>query len=294
MFGSRISAGGGKTTKLGSIEYFYVVLRHGRSCQKVCGTDCELQLHALLTINARSSEIRGKLSDVRSQIDLKCLYLARIGRLGILLSVSKLARAITKWTRACGKRLARLISDIHFTSDYNQYSRAGNIAQQCRPGLFQDSDFAGDLEVSKSTSSGTLCIFVRHTLFPRSWMCKKETCVSHSSTESDITYFYAGLRMDGIPALDLWDLVIGVLHSNSNQKQKFKQPRSDPRSVKHQRNSRNHLELSNVVLDSSNVNPSHEGAMLYIFEDSEAVIKMIIKRQKSHFETCFHNPQSCS
>ena len=35
-------------------------------------------------------------------------------------------------------------------------------------------------------------------------MCKKETCVSHSSAESEIKS--AGLRMDGIPALDLWDI----------------------------------------------------------------------------------------
>ena len=34
----------------------------------------------------------------------------------------------------------------------------GNTAKQCRLGLFQDSDFAGDLEDSKSTSGGTLCM----------------------------------------------------------------------------------------------------------------------------------------
>ena len=40
---------------------------------------------------------------------------------------------------------------------------------------------------------------------------------------------------------------------------------------------RKHPELSNVDFVSSNVNSSHKGAMLYIFEDNEAVIKMIIK-----------------
>ena len=51
---------------------------------------------------------------------------------------------------------------------------------------FQDSDFAGDLEDSKSTSGGLLCIFGRHTFVPISWMCKKQTSVSHKSTEADI------------------------------------------------------------------------------------------------------------
>ena len=52
-----------------------------------------------------------------------------------------------------------------------------NTAKQCRLGLFQDSDFAGDLEDSKSTSGGTLCIFGSHTFVPMSWMCKKQTAV---------------------------------------------------------------------------------------------------------------------
>ena len=58
-------------------------------------------------------------------------------------------------------------------------------------------------------------------------MCKKQTAVSHGSTESEINSLRAGLRMDGIPALDLWDLVIAVLHSSSNQKQKFKLERGN-------------------------------------------------------------------
>ena len=99
--------------------------------------------------------------------------------------MNKLARSITKWTKACDKRLNRLISYIHHTSEYKQYCHVGNTAKQCRLGLFQDSDFVGDLEDSKSTSGGTLCIFGSHTFVPLSWMCKKQTSVSHSSTESE-------------------------------------------------------------------------------------------------------------
>ena len=94
----------------------------------------------------------GELSKVCSQIVLKCLYLARIGRLDILWSVNKLARSITKWTKACDKRLNRLISYIHHTCEFKQYCYVGNTAKQRRLGLFPDSDFAGGLEDSKSTS----------------------------------------------------------------------------------------------------------------------------------------------
>ena len=60
---------------------------------------------------------------------------------------------------------------------------------------------------------------------PISWMCKKQTSVSHSSTESDFISLDAGLRMDGIPALDLRDLIVTVLHGNTHQNN---QVRGDP------------------------------------------------------------------
>ena len=62
-------------------------------------------------------------------------------------------------------------------------------------GLFQDSDFAGDLEDSKSTSGWTLCVFGSTTFVPISWMCKKQTSVSHSSTESEIISLDTGLMV---------------------------------------------------------------------------------------------------
>ena len=47
-------------------------------------------------------------------------------------------------------------------------------------------------------------------------MCKKQTSVSRNSTESEIISLDAGLRMDGLLALDLWDIVIEVLRSNND------------------------------------------------------------------------------
>ena len=176
----------------------------------------------------------GEMSTGCSQIVLKCPDLARIGRPDILRSVNKLARSITKWTKACDKRLARLISYIHHTCEYRQYCYVGNTAQHCRWGLLQDSDFAGDLEDSKSTLGGILCIFGSHTFVSISWMCKKQTSVSHSSkdTEAETISLDAGLRMDGIPALDLWDSVVEVFHSSPNQTNKTKDVREPRRTCR--------------------------------------------------------------
>ena len=139
--------------------------------------------------------------------------------------VSELARSIKKWTKTCDKRLNRLISYIHHTCEYKQYCYVGDTAKQCRLGLFQDSDFAGDLEDSKSTSGGTFCIFGSHTFVPISWTCQKQSSVSHSSIESEIISLDAGLRLDGTPELDKWHLIVAVLRGNTYQSN---QERGDP------------------------------------------------------------------
>ena len=66
------------------------------------------------------------------------------------------------------------------------------------------------LQVESEVSSETLVSF--------SWMCKKQTSVSHSSTESEIISLDAGLRMDGLFVFEKWDVVIEVLRSSKSTK----------------------------------------------------------------------------
>ena len=91
--------------------------------------------------------------------------------------------------------------------------------------------------------------FGSHTFVPISWMCKKQTSVSHNSTALEIISLDTGLRLDGILALDLWDLIVAVLHRITYQSN---QARGDPHKFPPE-------------------------ALLYVFEDNEAVIKMIIQ-----------------
>ena len=186
----------------------------------------------------------------------------------------------------------------------------GNTAQQCRLGLFQESDFAGDLEDPKSTSGGVLCIFGSHTFVPISWMCKKQTSVSHSSAESDIISLMF-THVDGILVpnaiqserlqLNLWDLTIEVFHSVPNRTYGPKrEPRRNPSAVvKPNMHNPIPIQHTNVIPTNTDHIPpktTHSGssATLYVFEDNEAVIKMIIKGRSPSNETCFQNPQSCS
>ena len=161
----------------------------------------------------------------------------------------------------------------------------GNTAEQCRLGLFQDSDFAGDLEDSKSTSGKTLCYFGIHTFVPVSWMCKKQTAVSHSSTESEIISLDAGLRLDGILAHALWDLIVAVLGNTHQNRKERRDPLlnkreacSPPHTIHNRKQSQRVInDLDDVDFIHSNVQSSHQEALLYVFEDNEAVIKMIKK-----------------
>ena len=111
-----------------------------------------------------------------------------------------------------------------------------------------------------------------------SWMCKKQTSVSHSSTESEIISLDAGLRLDWIPALDLWDLIVSVRGNTTQTPERPGRP-VVCRDTSHERHqSRGVINvLDNVDLVPSNVRFSHQEALLYVFEDNEAVIKMIIK-----------------
>ena len=184
--------------------------------------------------------------------------MARIGRPDTLWSVNKLARAVTKWTQACDRRLAILISYTPHTNEFRQYCHVGNTAQHCRLGLFQDSDFAGDLEDSKS--------------------------------ESEIISLDAGLRMDGLLALEFWDMVIEVLRSTNSTARHCKLAQGDlcgtgDHSINRNKTTtstetRERVRLSNCqmwITYPTNTHSSQGKSQLYIFEDNEPVIKMIIK-----------------
>ena len=227
----------------------------------------------------------GEVSTVCSQIVLKCLYLARIGRLDILWSVNKLTRAITKWTSACDKRLTRLISDTQHTSECEQFCYVGNTSQQCRLGLF-----AGDLENSKSTSGRNLVHFRSSHARANNLDVKEKRLQFHTALRKlVIISLDAGLRMDRIPALDLSHLVKEVFHSSQNQLNNTtdldvqgnssRNATSDKHSqnqtkVPTQHDNFNLYNVDHVLPDAKN---SRFGAVLYVFEDNEAVIKMIIK-----------------
>ena len=249
------------------------------------------------SIQRRRIGIRRRSCQIEcSQIVLKCLYLTRIESPDIPWTVNKLARAITKRVRACDNRLIRLISCIHFTSEYNQYCHVWNTAQKIRLWLFQDFDTAGNPEDSKSTSGGTLCVFGSRTFVPISWMWKKQTCVSHSSTDSEIISLNTGLRMDGIPVLDPWDLDITVIHSNSNQEQKDKQARRNPLHDKASGSDDQYISSdahnTHIFLVSTSHDSSHKACAQNSHSWSAFSCHSLVLMRRAFSSFCFTSPSS--
>ncbi len=74
---------------------------------------------------------------------MKIMYLARFSRFDLLRAVCKLAKMITKWTRACDLKLLRLVKYILHSRTHRQIGLVGDMLPDLRIGFYTDSEFAG-------------------------------------------------------------------------------------------------------------------------------------------------------
>ena len=216
---------------------------------------------------------RGILSAASARIVLKALYVARIARYDFMWSVNMLAREVTRWTVACDRRLHRLICYMHQTADYAQICFVGDAPGDCWLTLFSDASFAGDLRDSKSTTGGFLCLVGPNTYVPIGWMCKKQGAVSHSTAEAEVISLDAGMRLEGIPTLSLWSLVIDVFDPPVDPQKPKELTIPERLSLRRQA----HDMFGSVDFVPPSLPITYGRASLYALEDNESVIKMIIK-----------------
>ena len=318
MFESRISAGeGGREITIPSkSSYFFMVLWHGWSCQEMCGTILWVgkqdDLKTLQSINSvhwwpsfqrRRIEIRGRIvksmlsncsemlalgtywktwysmvSEQTCTIDYKIDqgFWQTIESFGILFSPHMWIQTVL----LCGKHSTtmqiRIVSGLRFcwrSWGFKIYIRRNIVS-----------------------------VFGSHTFVPISWMCKKQTSVSHRSTESEIISLDAGLRLDGIPAFDLWDLIVGVL-GNTNQSNKEqgdplmnkREVRSTPHTIQKRKQSQGVInDLDNVDFIPSKRQFFSSGSFVVCVWRQRSSDQDDYKGKKPDNETCFQNPQSCS
>ena len=65
--------------------------------------------------------------------------------------------------------------------------------------LFEDADFAGEVEHTKSTHGGFLVVAGPNSWFPISWLSKRQTSTSRSITEAEIVSLAASLFSEALP-----------------------------------------------------------------------------------------------
>ena len=105
--------------------------------------------------------------------------------------------------------MLRLIQYINSTPQYRLVSTVQDDPADLELQLYVDADFAGDRLTGKSTSGGFLVLSGPNTFFPLAWVSKRQTSTSRSTTESEVVSLAHSLYQEGLPSLQLWDMLLG-------------------------------------------------------------------------------------
>ena len=98
--------------------------------------------------------------------------------------------------------------------------------------------------------------------------------------------------MDGLPALELWDLIVSVFGNISHISDRTGRPVNGEN--KHHKSHNKTDVMQDIDSVPSNVQSARQEVLLYVFEDNEAVIKMVMKGRSPTMTTRLQNSQSCS
>ena len=150
----------------------------------------------------------GVLQPIAASILMQMLYGARYARPDLLRAITLLARKMTKWRPMQDIQLHRLVCYMKASLHHRQYAWVGDSMEDVRLHLYTDADLASDPEDSVSTSGAYFALVGPHTHVPLGHRSKRQTAVSHSSTESELVSADHGLKAIGLPALDLWEVLL--------------------------------------------------------------------------------------
>ena len=104
---------------------------------------------------------------------------------------------------------------------YRMVGFVGDKLTDLQPHLYADADFSGCPETQRSTSGLHFASRGKYTCFPLAGASKRQTCVSHSTPEAEITAADFAIRTSGVPAMQLWDTILrrdaGLVFHEDNQ-----------------------------------------------------------------------------
>ena len=160
------------------------------------------------SISSQDEEERGELAPNACRILMKALWLGRLARPDIIKPINDLATKVQNWSRADDKKLLRLIQYLSASPHYRLVGSISDTPEKLELQLFVDADFAGDRDNAKSTSGGFLVLRGPSSFFPLAWVSKRQTSTSRSTTESEVISLAYSLYQEGLPSLQLWELLL--------------------------------------------------------------------------------------
>ena len=150
----------------------------------------------------------GELEGSASKMLMKLLWLARSARPDLMKGISDLRRRVTCWSRADDKRLDRLVCYLWSSRTHKLFGQIADPVEDLKTVLYTDPDHSSGIDFTRSTSGTLLCIEGPSSFWPLSWMRKKQTSTSRSTTEAEIVSLATGL-FDAFPTLDFAEKLLG-------------------------------------------------------------------------------------
>ena len=115
---------------------------------------------------------------------MKALWLGRLARPDLCFIIGRLASRVSQWSRWEDRQLLRMISYLHWTSDF---CLSASVAHGATPQLhiYTDSDFGSCPHTAKSTSGVLMQVATGEHRFPVWWTSKRQTSVARSTPEAE-------------------------------------------------------------------------------------------------------------
>jgi len=154
-------------------------------------------------------DTQGELANSACALLMKSLWLGRLSRPDVQKPIGDLATHVQCWSKNDDRRLFRLICYINSTKDFRLVGAVHDEPKDLKLRLYVDADFSGEREDTKSTSGGWLVLYGPNTSFPLAWISRRQTSTSRSTTESEVVSMAGALYAEGLPTMDLWDLLLG-------------------------------------------------------------------------------------
>eukprot|EP00971_Amphidinium_carterae_P065325 1294705-Amphidinium_carterae.1 len=149
---------------------------------------------------------------------MKLMYGARMCYPQILVSISRLACNITRWTRDDDRRLHHLISFMHSHGRsqvlVGETLRTVRSMPTCKLQCYSDADLAGHSSVSSKSTTGFIILLEtssdnKRVTFPLTWGSHKQTATASSTPEAETVAMSTCLRGVALPLQHLLSATLG-------------------------------------------------------------------------------------